>query len=90
VTIREFNSIVMGAGGLLVDLPENRCGIPHTPPWPTEEAAVCDRKSVCKSDFGSWQKANRRFRAFGCRKTPRSGTEVMRDKLVTDGGGAGF
>jgi hypothetical protein len=29
MTIREFNSIVMGAGGLFVDLPENRRGIPH-------------------------------------------------------------
>jgi len=64
MTIRKFNRIVMRTGGLFVDLPENRRGIPHTPPRPTEEAAVCDNKSARKSDFGSRQKANRHFQAF--------------------------
>jgi len=90
MTIREFNRIVMRTGGLFVDLPENRRGIPHTPPRPTKEAAVRDEKSVRKSDLGSRQKANRHFQAFWCGEAPRSGSEVMRDKLVTDRSGAGF
>jgi hypothetical protein len=90
MTIRKFNRVVMGAGGLLVDLPENRRGIPHAPPRPAEEAAVCDKQSIGKSDFGSRQKANRHFQAFWRSEAPRSGSEVMRDKLVTDRSGAGF
>ncbi len=90
MTIREFNRIVMRAGGLLVDLPEDRGGIPHAPPRPAEEAAVCDKNSVRESNFSSWQKADRCFQAFGCGEAPRSGSEVMGDKLVTNGSGAGF
>jgi len=90
MTIRKFNRVVMGTGGLFVDLPENRRGIPHAPPRPAEEAAVCDKQSVGKSDFGSRQKANRHFQAFWCSEAPRSGSEVTRDKLVTDRSGAGF
>jgi hypothetical protein len=90
MTIRKFNRVVMGTGGLFIDLPENRRRIPHAPPWPAEEAAVCDKQSVGKSDFGSRQKANRHFQAFWCSEAPRSGSEIMRDKLVTDRSGAGF
>jgi hypothetical protein len=90
MTIRKFNRVVMGAGGLFVDLPENRRGIPHAPARPAEEAAVCDKQSVGKSDFGSRQKANRHFHAFWSSEAPRSGSEVTGDKLVTDRSGAGF
>jgi hypothetical protein len=51
MTIMEFNRIVMGAGRLLVDLPENRCGVPHASLRPAEEVAACSEKSVRKSDF---------------------------------------
>jgi hypothetical protein len=44
MTIRKFKRIVMGVGGLFVDLSENRCGVPHAL-RPAEEAAVCDEKS---------------------------------------------
>jgi hypothetical protein len=88
MTIREFDRIVMGVGGLFVDLSENRCGVAHASPRPAEEATVSDKKPVRKSNFGSWQKANRHFQAFGCRKAPRSGAEVVRDKLVTNPCGA--
>src|SRR5260370_36920389 len=47
--IRKFNRVVMGTRGLFVDLPENRRRIPHAPPLPDEQAAVCDRHSVWKS-----------------------------------------
>jgi hypothetical protein len=48
VTIRKFDRIVMGVRGLFVDLPENRCGVPHAL-RPTEEAAVCDEKPIRKA-----------------------------------------
>jgi hypothetical protein len=51
VTIREFNRIVMGIKRLLVDLPENRCGVARTAPPPTKETAMCDAESVWKSDL---------------------------------------
>jgi hypothetical protein len=75
---------------LFVDLPENRRGIPLASPRPAEEATVCDKQSVRKSDFGSRQKANRHFQALWCSEAPRSGSKVMGDKLVTDRSGAGF
>jgi len=83
--IRKFKRIVMGAGGLFVDLAEDRCGIPYTAPRPTEEAAVRDEDSVPKSNLGSRQKANRRLQTFWRGEAPRSSSEVMRDQLVTDG-----
>ena len=58
MTIREFDRIVMGVRGLLVDLSENRCRVPQAL-RPPEEAAVCDEKSIGKTDLGSRQKANR-------------------------------
>jgi hypothetical protein len=76
MTIREFNRVVMGAGRLLIDLPENSCGVSHAAARPAEEAAVCNEKSVRKSDFGSWQKANRHFQAVGCGEALCSGAEV--------------
>src|SRR5258707_12446585 len=90
MTIRKFNRVVMGTGGLFVNLPENRRSIPHAPPRPAEEAAVCDKQSVRKSDFGSRQKANRHFQPFWCSEAPCSGSKVICDKLVTDRSGAGF
>jgi hypothetical protein len=65
MTIDKFNRVVMDAGGLFVDLSENRCGMPHASLRPTEEVAVCDEKSVRKSDFGSGQRQTATFRLSG-------------------------
>jgi hypothetical protein len=86
MTIRKFNRVVMGAGGLFVDLPENRRGIPHASPRPAEEAAVCDKQSTGKAiSVPARQTANSGFLEQRSHRF-----EVMRDKLVTDRGGAGF
>src|SRR5262249_55017979 len=90
MAIRKFHRVVMRAGGLFVDLPEDRCCILYTTPRPAEEAAGCDGDSARKSNLSSRQKANRHLQAFWRREAARSSSEVMRHQRVTDGSGAGL
>src|SRR5262249_46682739 len=79
----------MGAGGTLVDLPEDRGGIADGPPWPAEEAGVGDRNAFWEGNFGSRQQANRHVQVFRRGKAPGSGSKITGEEIVADGGGTG-